>query len=329
VKRQKGVALLVVLLLLTLMVLVASSMSGRLQLELQRTLNLVRQDEGRWYALGGEALASKVLTQDLRDQPQKVDLSQYWASEGQRFPLRDGELRGRIRDAQACFNLNAINSSVATGAMAGEDALPYAAAVFKQLLLNLNVEEFSAANITDALRDWVDADNLLVSSLGAEDAYYEGLPVPYLPANGPLQDESELRALRGVDAGLYRRLLPLVCALPNSDLLVNINTLTSEQAPLLGALFLGSLSVEQAQSLLLARPREGWSRIEDFLALDELTGTGMAGDAVNKSLVVNSRYFESRVLVLLDRSQFRLSSLFQRQTNNQLRVIRRQYGGME
>ena len=67
--------------------------------------------------------------------------------------------------------------------------------------------------------------------------------------------------MRGVDAALYRRLLPLVCALPNADLMVNINTLTPEQAPLLAALFLDSLSVEQAQSVLAARPREGWNRI--------------------------------------------------------------------
>lgn len=328
-RRQKGVALLVVLLLLTLMMLVASGMSGRLQLELQRTRNLVRQDEGRWYALGGEALAGKVLLQDLRDQPQKVDLSQYWASEGQRFPLRDGELRGRLRDAQACFNLNAIASSDASGTPAEEGALPYPAAVFKHLLQNLEVEEFSAASITDALRDWVDADSLLVSSLGAEDAYYEGLPLPYLPANELLLDESEIRALRGVDAALYRRLRPLICALPNTKLLVNINTLGREQAPLLAALFRDGLSVEQAQSLLDARPREGWNSIEEFLAQDELSGTGLVDDAVKKLLVVNSQYFESRVLVLLDQSQFRLTSLFQRQTNNQLRVIRRQYGGME
>ena len=38
--RQRGMALLVVLLILAVMVIVASNMSGRLQLELRRTANL-------------------------------------------------------------------------------------------------------------------------------------------------------------------------------------------------------------------------------------------------------------------------------------------------
>ena len=37
--RQRGMALLVVLLILSVMVIIASNMSGRLQLELRRTAN--------------------------------------------------------------------------------------------------------------------------------------------------------------------------------------------------------------------------------------------------------------------------------------------------
>ncbi len=326
-RRQQGVALLVVLLLLSLMLLVASGMSARLQLELQRTRNLVRQDEGRWYALGGEALAGKVLAQDIRDQPQKTHLAQYWATEGQRFPLRDGELTGRIRDAQACFNLNAINSGTAVDSGAGAE--PYAAAVFRQLLQHLDVDEFRAASLSAALRDWVDADNLLASSLGAEDAHYEALTVPYLPANGAMLDVSEVRALAGLDVRLYRRVRPLLCALPETRLQININTLAPERAPLLAALFLDVLSLEQAQALLEARPREGWSSLDELLVQVPLDGAEVLSKELKSVLVLNSHYFESRVAVQLDQSQFRLTSLFQRQTNNQLRVIRRQYGGLE
>lgn len=82
---------------------------------------------------------------------------------------------GEVRDGQACFNLNAINGGSATA----ESTLPYNANVFKHLLMAVNVDEFDASQITDALRDWVDTDDELVSSLGAEDSWYQSLRVPY------------------------------------------------------------------------------------------------------------------------------------------------------
>ena len=63
--RQRGMALLVVLLILAVMVIVASNMSGRLQLELRRTANLTLGKQAWWYAMSAEALVIKVLNQDL------------------------------------------------------------------------------------------------------------------------------------------------------------------------------------------------------------------------------------------------------------------------
>jgi general secretion pathway protein K len=162
------------------------------------------------------------------------------------FPVDEGVIMGDVRDGQACFDLNAINGGSATA----ESNLPYNANVFKHLLMAVNVDEFDASQITDALRDWVDTDDELVSSLGAEDSWYQSLKVPYLAANGPLVDVSELRLVRGISASIYRRLQPLVCALPPTaqgatvELKVNINTLREAQAPLLSALFLGQMSKE-------------------------------------------------------------------------------------
>ena len=44
-------ALLVVLLILSVMVIIASNMSGRLQLELRRTSNLTAGKQAWWYAM--------------------------------------------------------------------------------------------------------------------------------------------------------------------------------------------------------------------------------------------------------------------------------------
>ncbi|MCM5063369.1 general secretion pathway protein GspK, partial [Escherichia coli] len=95
---------------------------------------------------------------------------------------------------------------------------------------------------------------------------------PYLAANQPMQDVSELRLIRGIDARLYRKLLPYVCVLPTSDLSVNVNTLLDSQAPLLAALFLTKPNSLLVTKLLLRRPRTGWDSVAAFLDSPQLKG---------------------------------------------------------
>ena len=58
------------------------------------------------------------------------------------------------------------------------EAQPYQFKVFRALLAQLEVDDYEAVQLTDAIRDWTDKDTQLVSSNGAEDAYYEGLNPP-------------------------------------------------------------------------------------------------------------------------------------------------------
>jgi Type II secretory pathway, component PulK len=328
-KQQRGMALLVVLLLLAVMVTMASSMTQRFRMEWQRTYNQQLQLQNYWYLLGSETLVAKVLVQDLKDNPEKTSLAQYWASEGQLFPVEAATLQGVVRDSQACFNLNALSStSAGTDEETTSASALYRANVFRQLLLSLNVEDYRAQQITAALQDWLDT-NTIARSLGAEDSEYEALSHPYLPANGLMLDVSELRAVRGIDAALYRRLLPYVCVIPEKTLQINVNTLRTMQAPLLAALFLNNLTVDDARNILEQRPREGWNSVAEFLELGALSNTAAAGDQVQSALTIKSFYFLATLQAETDRYQTRIVSLFQRQSNNQVTVIRRHFGGLE
>lgn len=143
--RQRGMALLVVLLILSVMVIIASNMSGRLQLELRRTANITTGKQAWWYALSAEALVSKVLTQDFKDNPEVVNLSQNWARKNTVFPVDDGQLKGEVTDLQSCFNLNSL--SVASKAGSGEELeqQPYPVQVFRELLKQLAMDDYEAA----------------------------------------------------------------------------------------------------------------------------------------------------------------------------------------
>ena len=62
----------------------------------------------------------------------------------------------------------------------------------------------------------------------------------------------------------YGKVSKVLCALPDTASKVDVNTLTEEQAPLLAALFIGSLSEDEAARLIASRPEEGWESMEAF-----------------------------------------------------------------
>ncbi|MDX7379662.1 type II secretion system protein GspK, partial [Enterobacter hormaechei] len=90
------------------------------------------------------------------------------------------------------------------------------------------------------------------------DSEYLARSVPFYAANQPLADISEMRVVQGMDAGLYQKLKPLVCALPMTRQQININTLDVTQSVILEALFDPWLSPVQARALLQQRPAKGW-----------------------------------------------------------------------
>lgn len=324
--RQRGMALLVVLLILSVMVIIASNMSGRLQLELRRTANITTGKQAWWYALSAEALVSKVLTQDFKDNPEVVNLSQNWARKNTVFPVDDGQLKGEVTDLQSCFNLNSL--SVASKAGSGEELeqQPYPVQVFRELLKQLTMDDYEAAQLTDAIRDWTDKDTVLVSSLGAEDAYYEGLKPPYLTANQWMLGKDELRAVRGVTARVYARLAPYVCALPNDKLKININTLAPERPELLVALYLGKIGLDDAKRVLNERPQKGWK--ESKLMTDLLAPPDTV-KGLKEALVVKSDFFEARMVAEVGDNRAWLETLFLRGKDNKLVMLRRLSSGAE
>lgn len=108
--QQKGVALIVVLLIVALVTILATQMSSRLQLNIARTTNIKDNNQAYWYALGAEQFAKKSLRILQQTTPENINLSQPWA-EPFEFPLENGVIRAQLEDLQACFNLNAVNST--------------------------------------------------------------------------------------------------------------------------------------------------------------------------------------------------------------------------
>ncbi|EJC0776172.1 type II secretion system minor pseudopilin GspK [Escherichia coli] len=294
--RQRGMALLVVLLVLVLMVTISADITQRNGWTYLRTVGQIDQLQAKWYGRAAEDMIRRILYRDKQNSPQKTHLAQNWARTEHLFHVEGGEVRGQIIDAQACFNLNAINQGGSE-----QDSTPYPVRVFRQLLLNLELEPLHATQVTAALRDWIDTDNDTLTGR-SEDEKYTTLEESYLTASQPIQDVSELRVFSGVDASLYRKLLPYVCVLPTSSLLVNINTLRESQGALLAALFLKDSDNFPAAKLLQKRPRTGWDSVATFLTLPQLKEIETAAAIPN--LTVNSDYFITYFDVIMGGRQF-------------------------
>lgn len=319
--KQEGMALLVVLLILSLMTIIAVSINERWQRSYQRSSTLHYLRKSKWYVLSGEAVVKQMIWQHYIDSEENTNLSQAWATEGRIYPLDDAKLELVVLDEQACFNINAINQDRLNG-----DQETYVQKVFINLLINLNVDEYEANQITAAIQDWIDEDSNPLA-LGAEDNYYLSVNPPYLTANRPLKNVSELRAVKGVTTEIFQKLRPHICALPEKTLSININTIRLFQAPLLQALLLNQLSETDVIALIESRPRKGWQSTADFgdldqiKSLDHIMGELSSGGKID----VKSRYFRQITRITIDDFEYMATSLF-KINNTSVDVIERQYG---
>lgn len=323
--KQRGVALIIVLLLLAVMVSIAASMADRLFGQFRRAGNQLSYQQAYWYSVGAEALAQAGLQQSFKDSD-TINLSQPWALEEQTYPLDYGTLKGRLVDKQACFNLNALSAETNRSDSGGS---PYLVEAFQRLLEELDVESYQAETISQSVWEYLDSNDTSNSTAGVEDSYYESITPAYLAANSMLADSSELRAVNQVSGEVMEKVLPYVCAIPTSDLRININTLQPEQAELLSVLFYPHLAVGDAKKLLDNRPFDGWASVDEMLA--EGAFSGMNEEVVKQAkgyLAVTSSYFEMDVEIIVDDSRVRVRSLLFSNNQETATVIRRRFGGI-
>ena len=325
-RSQKGVALIVILLILAVMVSVAASMADRLFTQFKRAQNQINYQQAYWYSLSVEALAKYGIEQSYQDNPDSINLSQPWANEFDSLPLDNGTVSGRLIDAQACFNINALAGSEVS---AGSSQVPFLVARFQNLLEELGVENYQAETISQSLWEYIDSNDSVNSPSGAEDSYYEGLSPAYLSANTLLADSSELRAVQEANGDVMEKVGSMICALPTSDLRLNVNTLSVEHTALLVAMFYPNLSASQAKEVLEDRGPDGWSSIDDFLGQAVFSGVSEEiKKQVKGYLSVDSKYFEMDAEVLVDNSRVRLRSLLFSDDKKTATVVRRRFGGI-
>lgn len=305
--RQRGMALITVLLVVAVVTVVSAGIIARQQLSIRSSANQLHVRQAWHYALGGETLAKAILQRDLRqgDPRAPIDhLGEVWAATRAPFVLDEGgALRVQISDPSGRFNLN----SLLRQGQPNEAAL----AQLRRLLLGLQIN----APYADRLLDWLDADDQPSGSYGAEDNQYLLAQPAYRAANRELIDISELRLLLEMTEADYQRLSPYVSALPAAATL-NVNTASAQ---VLASLADG-LSLSAAQGLVAARGAEGYRDVQSFLA--QLSGPQLQ----SQGLAVGSQYFQVLSEVTVGERRQVLRSTLQRASDGQVYVLARDLG---
>ncbi|END3977924.1 type II secretion system minor pseudopilin GspK [Escherichia coli] len=315
---RRGMALLMVLLLLAVMASVCTGLSHRISRQTDRMRSLQDYQQATWYAVSAESLALSILNENLKNEEHTPVYS--WSIGSHLFPLSQGKIAVTLRDAQTCFNLNALAQPAKVSGAPGRQQLI-------TLISRLDVPVQRAAQITESLQVFTGGGR---DGQAQQESEYLTRPVPFWPAKQPLTDISEIRVVQGMDAALYQKIKPLVCALPMSRQRININSLDVSQSVILEALFGPGLSPVQARALLQQRPGKGWRNVGQFLASPYLKRVDEnVRKQVGEFLTVSSHYFWLRSDITVNETELTMNSLIARTGSQHFSVLWHQTGESE
>jgi len=307
--RQRGVALLVALLVVALAVILVAALLDRGELALARTRNVLRGEQAEAYALGLDTYAAQVLTATHGASQEPDTNMSPWAVPLPAQPVPGGVIGASMRDLNGCFNLNnlapPIGSPPAWGPATWEST-------FTALLNALQLDP----RLNDAVKGWLDP-----AKIHDEENFYLAQAVPYRARGGLFTHVSELRLVRGVTSEVYARLAPHVCALPPGTK-ININTST---VPVLMGLLGPGVSQAMAERLW----QNGTAHWAEGAFAPQLQQLGIAvPPGLTNRITDKSDHFILRGDIVLDDVPFTTWSLIER-GGGSIRVLARSRGSDE
>jgi general secretion pathway protein K len=310
--QQRGVALIIALILVALATVLATKLSFDGFLEQRRTVAVLAAEQALHFGMGAEALAADVLIQDLQGSASLTTLAAPWAQATQPLPITPdsnpegepiGSMQGALEDMQGRFNLNSLARLGPDGKT--EDPLPLEQ--FQRLLVSVGVEPKWAG----LARDWIDQDEDVGNPDGAEDAVYTSQTPPYRASNWPMMSPSELMNLPGFGAERYRKIAPYVTALPGANTTINLCT---APALVLESLVSGLNGEWSGSPAVLVNARKAGCFPDKTTFTNVATSfagpKAMAG--IGNPIDTKSSYFMLTTRVVLGTTEFTLYSLLYR-----------------
>lgn len=218
--QQRGIALLVAILLVALGTMIAATLGFENAMTARRAAATYAFDQALLISQGAEAFAAyglHAIWQSSNSSSRTINLSQQWAQPFGPIEVVPGVmLDATLEDLQGRFNLNSLVQPDSAGNLVVD---PEARTAFENLLATLGIETKWSGYVID----WIDPDIQPQVPEGAEDSVYLGQTPPYLTPNTYITSITELLALPGFGHDRYAKLAPYITALP-PDVKINVCT---------------------------------------------------------------------------------------------------------
>ena len=310
---QRGVALIVAILLVALGTILAAAVGYENAMTARRSTGTFAFDESLLIAQGAEALAAYGIRQFFQADPQHTYIGQGWDKPVGPMEVVPGVmLEASLEDMQGRFNLNNLVKNDGT-----PDAVNVAA--FTKLLELLGLETKWAPMLVD----WIDADIVPQNIDGAEDSVYMGQTPPYRTPNRYITSTSELLALPGFGRDRYLLLAPYVTALPWKT---TINVCTAKDKVLDAFLASGQTDFSSTAGQLDKNRAAGSGGCFPTLANFQAAFADPKVWAQTQSKFgQTSVYFRLTSLITVGSAEFNLYSLMYRDATGAVRPIQRSF----
>ncbi len=307
-RRERGIALLTVVLVVSIVTVLATAMASRQQMDIRRAGNLLAIDQLEQYARGAELIALWGLQEDIT----ATKGNQYdTPDEGWAMPVTwdfdDSSISGQLVDLNRYLNVNNLVDSKG-------DPVTEEVARMKRLFKALGQD----SSLVDALVDWIDPNQQVFGLGGAEDDDYLLMKPPYRAANRAMLSISELHLVKGFTKEVRDELVDdddnlLLTALPGeSESKVNVNTAPWQilQASLVG------VSDSDAETLAANE----YKKLSDFMA-DPIVNQATNSAKAEALLSVSSDYFRLDGFTTFGNRDLAMYSVLKRDNSNGNSVV--------
>lgn len=298
-QKQRGVALFVTLLVVTIASLLATEMWFNNTLDISRTYNNHAAYQGNHYAKGMVLWAQDVLRLDYENTGFD-NHSEPWNQTIAGIQVEDAVLSGQLTDLDSKFNLNNLIIN-------GADQ-PLAIAYFQRVLRQLELDP----SLSDKILDWLDADQI-PRPQGAEDTIYLSRSPSYRSAGQAFEHISELRLIDGISEQMYQRLKSYVTVLPIlGGQITKLNVNTTSTLLLLAI----DDQIQVKDALILYNKGNASNRtMADFFRQPAIQFYALNPEELGQFLTTNSQWFQAQVNVKMQETTFRKYALVYRPTS--------------
>ncbi len=348
--KQKGIALIVALIVTMLAVSIAATVLYRQQIHIRLSGNISHLEQAYLYADGMEGFAGTILEKSYNDHPKYDSLQDDWAFEGIVFPILGGAMSGQLYDLQGRINLNSLARPIPPELTDAEKRNPDGtlkdpppvqdpdiAGITRYRLLSL-IREIDPddsmgppQNFASIVKDWIDKDQTngnvkpgnQGNGSGAESPYYQSLEQAYFSADTLLVNPTELRLLKDMNKEVYDKLInkdpknSLVAVLPITvETPININTASKEVLKSIG------FDPASTDDIISKRDESPFDSMTNSFLQAAIQAQG--GNIDKNDLDVKTSYFLLRGKVEINDARLFINSILYRK-NGKVSVIMRDF----